>query len=203
MERFPQLNKYIQRIIIGYAAQDIRNVFVLRLTSKQCKHIADVRLLPLVVQADVFVFLSKLNSTFHKCVPFESVVKHGVTGVILWSQVCAFFYIRSAAIARELKDIQDKLGYNLDRLKRKRNTLKIDIDNGIYGRNKRSKKTTETPEEWSYRMLDVYEKRIRDVKTLSTNGRKEHLELQIATGLENRNRLHKLIFDEVSLQRYN
>ena len=60
-------------------------------------------------------------------------------------------------------------------MKRKYNTIQRDIDDGIFGRGRRSKNTDKvSDEDWSYKQLETYGKRIKETeRALSSNEEKE------------------------------
>jgi len=89
----------------------------------------------------------------------------------------------------ELKEIKKTLKYDLGALKRKRNELKIIIDNGFSGRNKRSKQSREDS---TFKSLDICEDRIKNIEKLNASGRREYLETYIE-----KSQLEKLLLDSM------
>ena len=195
--QFAELNKHVQHIIIEYATSCKDTLTALRLVSKRCNTIATPRWLSLLFETNSFKFIGDLNRFTPQLVSLRTVHTYqselGVSGVLLWFRVCRFYHIIGPSVMRELQEIKAFGKFNLKRLKRKRNALKVDIDDGIFGRGKRSK--GESDEDWTFRTLKVCEKRIRRLEVLTKGNRKEELEACISNAMRDRHEL-SLLFRE-------
>ena len=72
-------------------------------------------------------------------------------------------------------------------MKRKYNTIQRDIDDGIFGRGRRSKNTDKvSDEDWSYKQLETYGKRIKETEeALSSPNEEKELVDESRTILKN------------------
>ena len=72
-------------------------------------------------------------------------------------------------------------------MKRKYNTIQRDIDDGIFGRVRRSKNTDKvSDEDWSYKQLETYGKRIKETEeALSSPNEEKELVDESRTILKN------------------
>ena len=171
-------DKYVFSIIFGFIADTI-TYSKCRLVCHKWKKHADVHFLELLLQSgyiknfsDMFSMLSGLP---HYDVIYENRAQIGISGVLMWRQLIHEFPLNLKHANDKLKKLRVAKKRKPETLKRKYNTIQRDIDDGIFGRGRRSKNTDKvSDEDWSYKQLETYGKRIKETeKALSSNEEKE------------------------------
>jgi len=168
---------YVFNIIFSFIADAI-TYSKCRLVCHKWKKHADVYFLELLLQSGYVKDCSRVFSLFSRLPSYDVIYRNrvqiGISGVLLWRQLIREFPNNLYNIRKKLKNLRAAKKRKPEVLERKYNTIQRDINDGIFGRGRRSKNTDKvSDEDWSYNQLETYAKRIKETDKALNSPNKE------------------------------